>query len=161
MILDVETVCGAIDNNFAELIHTIITIIKFAIPILLIIFGMIDFAKGVAAGKEDEIKKGQNIFIKRLISAILVFFAVSIVQLIIGLANSDEEDNIWSCANLIINGKTNNNEVTGKQKRNQKVKNCCNEVNGEIMESSDGETYSCRIPDDEKTKKYNECFNKE
>ena len=37
MILDTSSVCGAIDNNLAELIHTVITLLKFGIPILLII----------------------------------------------------------------------------------------------------------------------------
>ena len=106
MILDVNNVCGAIDNNLADLIHTIIIIIKFAIPILLIIFGMLDFAKGVIAKKEDEIKSGQNMFIKRLISAALVFFVVTIVQLVINLADDEtnEDNNTWKCANRIMNG---------------------------------------------------------
>lgn len=108
MILNVDNVCGAIDNNLAGLIHTAIVIMKFAIPILLIIFGMIDFAKGVIASKEDEIKSGQHMFIKRLISAVLVFFVVSIVQLLIGLAddkNDTGESDAWECANKIMNGK--------------------------------------------------------
>ena len=107
MILDIDNVCGAIDNNLAELIHTVIIIIKFAIPILLIIFGMLDFAKGVIAKKEDEIKAGQNMFFKRLISAVLVFFVVSIVQLFITIAddkNDVNESDAWKCADLIMNG---------------------------------------------------------
>lgn len=109
MILDVNNVCGAIDNNLAELIHTLIVIIKFGVPILLIIFGMLDIAKGVIASKEDEIKSGQHMFIKRLISAFLVFFVVAIVQLSIGLAddkNDENESDAWKCANMIMNGKT-------------------------------------------------------
>lgn len=108
MILE-NSICGAIDNNFAELIHTIITIIKYGVPILLIIFGMLDLAKGVIASKEDEIKKGQQMFIKRIIPAIIVFFVVAIVQLVIGLAddkNDSSKSEAWECANLIMNGKT-------------------------------------------------------
>ena len=107
MILDVNNVCGAIDNNLTELIHTLIVIIKFGVPILLIIFGMLDIAKGVIASKEDEIKSGQHMFIKRLISAVLVFFVIAVVQLLIGLAddkNDEGESSIWNCANMIMNG---------------------------------------------------------
>ncbi len=107
MIIDIENICGAIDNNLAELIHTVIIIMKFSIPILLIIFGMLDFAKGVIAKKEDEIKAGQNMFFKRMISAVLVFFVVSIVQLLVGLAddkNDVNESDAWKCANMIMNG---------------------------------------------------------
>ena len=108
MILDIDNVCGAIDNNLAGLIHTAIVVMKFAIPVLLIIFGMLDFAKGVIANKEDEIKAGQHMFIKRLISAVLVFFVVTVVQLLIGLAddkNDTDESDTWKCANMILNGK--------------------------------------------------------
>lgn len=114
MILD--DVCGLIDNNLAELIHTAIILLKIGIPVLLIIFGMIDFGKGVISGKEDEIKSGQHMFIKRVISAILVFFVVTIVQTVIELAddkNSDNESDTWNCANLIMNGKTS----TGSNKK--------------------------------------------
>ena len=107
MILDINDVCGVIDNDLAELIHTIIVIMKFGIPILLIIFGMIDFGKGVIAKKEDEIKAGQNMFIKRLISAILVFFVVSVVQIVVNLADdksSTDDSDAWKCANVIMNG---------------------------------------------------------
>jgi uncharacterized membrane protein len=107
MILDVNNVCGAIDNNLADLIHTIIVVIKFGVPILLIIFGMLDFAKGVIASKEDEIKSGQHMFIKRLISAVLVFFVIAVVQLLITIAddkNDEGESSVWKCANMIMNG---------------------------------------------------------
>lgn len=109
MILDTNSVCGAIDNNLAELIHTVITLLKFGIPVLLIIFGMIDFSKGVIASKEDEAKSGQKLFIKRLISAVLVFFVASIVQLVVSIAdekNAANESEVWNCANMILNGKT-------------------------------------------------------
>ena len=111
MILDIDSICGAIDDNLAYLIHTIITIVKIGIPILLIIFGMLDFAKGVIASKEDEIKSGQNMFIRRLISAVLVFFVITIVQFLIGIVddkNDAGESDVWNCANLILNGKTQN-----------------------------------------------------
>ena len=107
MILDIDNVCGAIDNNLAGLIHTAIVIIKFAIPILLIIFGMLDLGKGVVASKEDEIKSGQHMFIKRLISAVLVFFVVTVVQLLVGMAddkNDTDESDAWKCANMLMNG---------------------------------------------------------
>ena len=105
MILD--DVCGLIDDNFAYLIHTAIILLKIAIPVLLIIFGMLDFGKGVIAGKEDEIKSGQHIFIRRVISAVLVFFVVTIVQALIQFVddkNSNNQSDTWNCVNLILNG---------------------------------------------------------
>ena len=94
-----------IDEKIPNLVSTAITIIKIVVPILLVIFGMLDLMKGIIAQKDDEIKKGQQIFIKRLISGVLVFFVVSIVQLIISFV-ADEEDktNIATCSKCFING---------------------------------------------------------
>lgn len=84
-------------------VHTIIIIIKIVVPIILIIFGMIDFLKAVTAAKEDEIKKGQQTFIKRVIAAILVFFIIQIVQTLIRFVSSGDP-NIVNCFNCFVNG---------------------------------------------------------
>lgn len=92
-----------IDVKIANAVHTIIVAIKVVVPILLVIFGMLDLFKGLTAQKEDEIKKGQNIFIKRLIAAAVIFFVVSIVQLLISFVASDEPG-IMTCANCFLSG---------------------------------------------------------
>lgn len=91
-----------IDEKIPNAVHTVIVAIKVVVPILLVVFGMIDLMKGITAQKEDEIKKGQNIFIKRLITAAIIFFVISIVQLIISFVADDE--GIMNCANCFING---------------------------------------------------------
>lgn len=91
-----------IDAKIPNTVHSIIVVIKIAVPVLLVIFGMLDLFKGITAQKEDEIKKGQQIFIKRLISAAIVFFVISIVQLLVGFVAGDE--GIMTCANCFLNG---------------------------------------------------------
>lgn len=90
------------------LVSTVILIIQIAIPLLLIIFGMLDLGKAVVASKEDDIKKGQQMFIKRLISAALVFLVIFIVKILISVlapgGDTASEDTIWGCANKFING---------------------------------------------------------
>ena len=93
-----------IDEKIPNLVHLIITVIKIAVPVLLVIFGMIDMVKGITAQKEDEIKKGQQIFIKRLITGVLIFFIVTAVQFLISLVGDDDKENIMNCANCFING---------------------------------------------------------
>ena len=85
-------------------VSLIITIIKIAIPVLLIIFGMIDMGKAVMAQKEDEIKKGQQTLIKRVIAAIIVFFVITIVQMLLRFLARDE-NSITACFNCFVNGK--------------------------------------------------------
>ena len=91
-----------IDTKIANTVHTIIVVIKIAVPVLLVIFGMLDLFKGLTAQKEDEIKKGQQLFIKRLISAAIIFFVISVVQLLVSFVAGDE--GIMNCASCFING---------------------------------------------------------
>ena len=98
--------CGTLGNfstTWPHVISTIVTIIKIGIPILLIIFGMLDLGKAVVASKEDEIKKGQQTFFKRVIAAILVFFVVAIVQLLIKFINDPDSSTITSCMDCFLN----------------------------------------------------------
>ena len=116
-ILEVSnsTLCDGIlvPNELFNLVHTIINVIKIAVPILLIIFGMIDFAKSVVAKSEDDVKKYRKNFVSRLISAVVVFLLIFIVQLAINLVASVEDStnengqtisDIWSCSKKFING---------------------------------------------------------
>ena len=89
-------------SKLAYALHLIILAIQIVVPFLLIIWGMLDLGKAVIAQKEDEIKKGQQIFIKRLITAAIVFFIIAIVKLLISFASGDE--GIMTCANCFLNG---------------------------------------------------------
>lgn len=97
-----------IPDKLIDIVSTIVTIMKFGIPVLLIIFGMLDLGKAVMASKEDEIKKGQQLFIKRVIAAVIAFFVVFVVQLVVNVAASgNEADDIWGCVNVFVNGRPN------------------------------------------------------
>ena len=104
-----EYTCGGIDNfvfsgMFPYVVSTIVMIVKIVVPILLIIFGMLDLAKAVIASKEDEIKKAQMTFVKRLIAAVRVFFVVSLVQVVIRFVAGGDEDSVMGCFNCFVNG---------------------------------------------------------
>lgn len=106
--MDAEYSCGNLDlifsGSFPYVVSSAITIIKIVVPVLLIIFGMLDLGKAVVASKEDEIKKGQHTFIKRVITAVIVFFAIQLVQIVIRFVSNNDTD-ITSCFNCFINGK--------------------------------------------------------
>ena len=101
----------SIDEQVPHIIKYVLLIIQILVPVLLVIFGSIDLFKGVYAQKEDEIKKGQQIFIKRLISGVLVFFVIAIVKLFISVFGDSKNPGIMNCVNCLINGpeKTNGN----------------------------------------------------
>ena len=93
-----------IDTKFTTITHTVILIIQIAVPVILVIFGMIDLMKGIMAQKEDEIKKGQQTFVKRLLAAAIVFFIIAIVKLVFTFVADDKNGNMLNCANCFING---------------------------------------------------------
>ena len=99
-----------IDVKLPHTVHLVILVIQIAVPVVLVIFGMLDLFKGITAQKEDEIKKGQQTFLKRLLAAAMVFFVVVIVKLLIGFAAGSDKPSITNCANCFINGV---NEKTG------------------------------------------------
>ena len=109
------TICAGIEvpDTIFNAVATVIRLIKIVVPILLIIWGMLDFAKSVIAKKEDEIKEHRKAFINRLISALLVFLVITIVQLAVSLVSGVEKDShvegqtvgdVWACSKKFING---------------------------------------------------------
>ena len=105
--LEAETPCGDfnVPNQLINIVHTIVTLIKIAVPIILIILGMLDMAKAVASQKDEEIKKGQKTLLSRCIAAGIVFFVVAIVQLLFSIINgSTEGDKTWECIDKFLNG---------------------------------------------------------
>ena len=88
-----------------RILKTIFTLLQWAIPIVLILFGTIDLGKAVIASKEDEMKKAQQTLIKRVIYAVVIFFLFTIVSLVMRLVGdsqvksggeSAEENQSWS-----------------------------------------------------------------
>lgn len=100
--------CGnvtGIPRKIPELTSDAITIIEVAVPIILIIFGSIDLLKGVAAQKEDEIKKGKNMLVKRLITAAIIFFVVVVVKLLVSIvSDATNSNNMIECIDCFIGG---------------------------------------------------------
>ena len=108
MILDSYVKCGTMIPKMAEIIpkltSTIVDLLKIGVPVLLIIFGMLDLGKAVMAQKEDEIKRGQQMFVKRLIAAAIVFFVVVIVQFVVQLVDASDPNgtDTWTCVSKIL-----------------------------------------------------------
>lgn len=91
-----------IPEQLAHILSLVYHLILIGVPILLILFGMLDLGKAVMAQKEDEIKKGQQTFFKRLIAAAIVFFVFIIVKLLINLLAGDDGKGIIDCLDAIL-----------------------------------------------------------
>lgn len=89
----------------AKIIHSGYLIIKIATPIVLIVLGMVDFLRAVIGADESEIKKKQQRFIKRVISAIMVFLVLSLFQFVFSILTKAGFADVTGCIDSIINGK--------------------------------------------------------
>lgn len=109
VLMGSEYTCGGTNlifsGTFPYIVSTLVLLIKIVVPILLIIFGMLDLGKAVVASKEDEIKKGQQLFIKRIISAVIVFFVIQIVQIVIRFVSGNDAS-VANCFNCFVNGES-------------------------------------------------------
>ena len=95
--------CGKIRNlpyKVLELSNFVVDVMQVAVPIILVLMGTIDLVKAVASQKDDEIKKSQSVFIKRLIMGALVYFVFVIVKLLISVIGNT--DGIWGCVECFI-----------------------------------------------------------
>ncbi len=106
--------CGnmEIDHIIPGTISMVVTILKIAIPIILIIFGMLDLSKAVMANDEKEMKEAQKKLIHRIIYAVVVFFVIALVQFVFSRLASQDSDgtninktSVSSCVNCFINDK--------------------------------------------------------
>ena len=79
--------------SVASLTRLVVTILKIAIPIILVILGILDLAKAVMANEEKDMKEAQKRLIKRIVYAIVVFFVISLVQLIFTTLARNDSDN--------------------------------------------------------------------
>ena len=84
-----NSVCGLLggeNSATVSIIKKVYGYIKVIIPILIIALGIADFIKVIMSGKDDDMKKALNNFIKRIILAIVFILLPILISLIIDLS---------------------------------------------------------------------------
>ena len=91
---DVDNKCGGLAPIVKIIKNGVMPIVQIGIPILLIVFGVIDLGKAVISSDEKEVKAAQSRLIKRCIYAVAVFFITTLVSLIMNLVaiGADKEE---------------------------------------------------------------------
>ncbi len=76
-----------------------LTIFKIAIPLIIIIFGMMDFGKAVVSEKDEDVKKQAVKLLRRAIAGIIIFFIPTLVIWIFETVNdyASEEESFNTC----------------------------------------------------------------
>ena len=89
----------------AQITRTVYMILQIATPLIIILLGMIDLGKAVMAHKEDDIKKSQQTFVKRLLVGASVFLVFVLVKFVIGLvAPANDNTDMWNCVDCFVSG---------------------------------------------------------
>ncbi len=105
IVFSEETFCkGSVQGVFTTL-GWIFFILKILIPIILIVFGSIDFAKAVLSSKDDEIKKSAKSLVMRAIAGIIIFFIPTILGFIISIFDKTNAYNgtFGDCTKCMLN----------------------------------------------------------
>lgn len=98
-------VCGS-NKRFplvvADIISPLYIIIRVLVPAILVISGIVTFVKATTSGNpDDDLNKAKNKLVVNIVSAIIIFFLVSIVKFAVALvAGSNNTFN--SCLNCMI-----------------------------------------------------------
>ena len=86
--VEVTDCADLLGDEIFEIIKTILNIVRVIIPLLLIVLGTVDFAKATFAFKDDEMKKAQSTFGKRVVIAIIIFFVPTLINLLLDIGDS-------------------------------------------------------------------------
>lgn len=109
-------------NNFCtetsaiwQFVGYVLFVFKIAIPLLIILFGMIDLGKAVVANDDKAIKSATSSLVKRAIAGVVIFFLPVLVSFIFSIVNGFSEvkntyDNCRACV-VHPNGDTCKNAV--------------------------------------------------
>lgn len=102
----VKVECDESMQALVAAVKFVIEVIRWLVPAVLIVLGSIDMFKAMANGKEDEQKKAQKTFIRRLIYGLIIFLIPFIVNLAFSLLSNvfgssvegtDAKSDFFSC----------------------------------------------------------------
>lgn len=87
-----------------QFVGYVLFIFKIVIPLLLIIFGMLDLGKAVVASDDKEIKNAATKLAKRAVAGVIIFFIPTIVGFIFSIVNgfSEVENSYTICADCVV-----------------------------------------------------------
>ncbi len=112
MVVDHYVSCGGsgssaliknIPSILPKITSSIYNTVMVVVPVALILLGIVDLVKGIMSQKEDEIKKGRDSLIKRLITGVIVFLIVMLVKLFVNIINGgNDSSKLIGCIDCFV-----------------------------------------------------------
>ncbi len=100
-------------RRILKIVGWIILLIRIVVPLLLIIFTMLDLTKAMTAKDEFEYKKMTKIILKRVIATILVFLIPTFIHIVLNISDDGKINNSVNDCKACINSPS-KCKITGK-----------------------------------------------
>ena len=104
--------------NIWQVLGYVVMIFKIVIPLLLIVFGMVDLGKAVISDDEKAISKALSQLVRRFIAAVVIFFVPTIVSALfnaLSIMDAEEQADYNVCVQCVTNvGSCDTSGVVGK-----------------------------------------------
>lgn len=95
-----------------EIIITILDVVMFFVPVVLIILCTIDIFKIIVSKKEDEIKKLRKGVLRKIVYAVIIYLIPFVIPFIFNLVSDlipiDYDDSWKQCWDIVKENKKNN-----------------------------------------------------
>ncbi|MBR4693494.1 MAG: hypothetical protein IKP07_01670 [Bacilli bacterium] len=88
-------------RNTLNLVGKILNIFRVVIPLLIVIFGMIDLGKAVVGSKDEDIKKAAKQLLMRFIAGLVIFFIPELVKAVFNLLGNTIDADYKTCIDAI------------------------------------------------------------
>lgn len=105
LIMAQPAICSGLTEVW-QVIGWVLWVFKIVIPIVIIIFGIIDLGKAVVASKDDEIKKSIKSLVMRAIAGVIIFFVPTLIGVVFRIVDDFSDPAVQGeyevCATCII-----------------------------------------------------------
>lgn len=106
-MINILDICSIeVDPMIPAFTSALIEIIKYLVPVILIVLGVIDLIKAMVATDSNKMKGSIGLFFRRIVYSVLIYFVVALVQFAVntlgksGAANSNQ---LNACINCFVN----------------------------------------------------------
>ena len=91
-----ESFCSHMKNTL-NLVGSVLNIFRIVIPLLIIIFGMVDLGKAVVGSKDEDIKKAAKQLLMRFIAGLVIFFIPELVKAVFSMLGNTIDADYKTC----------------------------------------------------------------
>ena len=91
-------------NNVLYLVGVVVAVIRIAVPVVLIVIGMVDLVKALTSQDDKQIKAATNLIVKRVVIAVAVFLVPTIIRLLMNVISQHEYESCINCVTSVWSG---------------------------------------------------------